>query len=139
MRLFSFMVFTINDFRFQRVKLQLALFHFNTLSVVHFRSSPLSIPDPFYEPFPCPFNTMTFDHSTARRFVGFSCKTPTKVHLFSEIPSSSIQHVNELPLFLNFVQLLQDTLVTSHHENTTQKFNMITENSLLDCYNNYLS
>ena len=75
--------------------------YLNTSSVVHFCSSPLLIPDSFNEPFPCPFNTMDFGHSTARWFVGYSCKSPTKVHLLSETPSSSIQHVKELSLLLN--------------------------------------
>jgi DNA repair protein RadC len=60
------------------------------------RSSPLFSPDGFTPPFPCPFNTIDFGYSTARRFVGSSCKTPTKVHYFSVTPSSFIQHVIEL-------------------------------------------
>lgn len=73
--------------------------YLNTSSVVHFCSSPLFIPDSFNEPFPCPFNTMDFGHSTARRFVGYSCKSPTKAHLLAKTPSSFIQHVNELGYF----------------------------------------
>jgi len=70
--------------------------YLNTSSVVHLRSSPLFSPDGFTPPFPCPFNTIDFGYSTARRFVGSSCKTPTKVHYFSVTPSSFIQHVIEL-------------------------------------------
>ena len=86
----------------------------NTSSVVHLRSSPLPIPDPFSEPFPCPFNTMDFGHSTARRFAGYSCKSPAKVHSLSETPSSFIQHVKELSSFLNLSVSLQDTRYTSY-------------------------
>src|ERR1035437_3535506 len=81
----------------------------NTSSVVHLRSSPLSIPDPFSEPFPCPFNTMDFGHSTARRFAGRPCRPPAKVHPFSGTPSSFIQHVKELYSSLNLSLSLQDT------------------------------
>jgi len=75
--------------------------YLNTSSMVHFCSSQLFIPDSFNEPYPCPFNTMDFGHSTARRFVNYSCKSPTKVHPLSEIPSSFKKHVKELSLFLN--------------------------------------
>ena len=75
--------------------------YLNTSSVVHFRSSPLFIPVPFSEPFPCPFNTVDFGHSTARRFAGCPCRPPAKVHPFSGTPSSFIQHVYELSSFLN--------------------------------------
>jgi len=47
---------------------------------------------------------MDFGHSTARRFAGYSCKSPAKVHPLSETPSSFIQHVKELSLFSKFVR-----------------------------------
>jgi len=59
-------------------------------------------------PFPCPFNTIDFGYSTARRFATSACTAIAKVHPFAETPSSFIQHVKELSL-LNFVLLLQDT------------------------------
>ena len=49
-------------------------------------------------PFPCPFNTIDFGYSTARRFAISACTAIAKVHPFVETPSSSIQHVKELSL-----------------------------------------
>lgn len=80
----------------------------NTSSVVHLRSSPLFIPDGLIPPFPCPFNTIPFGYSTARRFATSACTAIAKVHLFSETPSSFIQHVKEL-IYNKLSLLLQDT------------------------------
>jgi DNA-binding XRE family transcriptional regulator len=65
------------------------------------RSSPLFIPDSFSEPFPYPFNTIAFVHSTARRFATSACTAMAKVHPVSETLSSFIQHAKELYLLLN--------------------------------------
>jgi len=65
---------------------------------------------------------MDFGHSTARRFVGYSCKSPTKVHLLSETPSSFIQHVKELSLFLNSSVYFRTHSAPAGSENTEKFF-----------------
>ena len=62
----------------------------------------------FTPPFPCPFNTIDFGYSTARRFAISACTAIAKDHPLPRTPSSFIQHVKELS-YLKFVLLLQDT------------------------------
>jgi len=66
----------------------------DTSSAVHFRSSPLSLPDNARgEAFSQTLNTMALYQSTIGRFEAISCKT-TSVgrHAFGVIPPSQLQH-----------------------------------------------
>ena len=94
-------------------------YYLNLSSVVYLRSSPLFIPDGLLHLFlmaclflkvfvsslrsvPCPFNTIDFGYSTARRLTISACTAIAKDHPFVETPSSFIQHVIELSLLNSY-------------------------------------
>ena len=69
------------------------------------------IPDSFSESFSHPFTVMDFSNSSARWFVGYSCKSSTKDQSLSETPSYFIQHGKKV-LNTKFVLSLQNMSYT---------------------------
>ena len=76
--------------------------YLNTSSVVHFCSSPLFIPDSFNEPFSLSVQHHGFWPQHRKAVCWLLLQVANEGSFpFQKTPSSSIQHVKELSLFLN--------------------------------------